>query len=286
MIIASLSAGKDSAVMLPLLVQDYGPENVIAHYQVLPEDWPETLDYNRELCARVGVQLVAQQIIYAPASVEPGSRDTQRLAIRDIRSNADIIPPGTPGAITGIVDLALRRGWPPGMSVRWCTSYFKIRLLDAWIAQQQRGALALGSEVIVALGERAGESPRRANKQASGPRFSRKAYRVQNWLPIQQWSRRQVFRGLRDFGLRPHPAYAHQGMSEREMYDVDEEGGPRISCRFCIYASFSELCHQAQMEANWGLLDQIRRFEEASGRTWWPDHSVTELTGISPEKES
>ena len=56
-IIVSLSGGKDSTAMLLYLVAHYGPERLIVHHQVLPEDWPETVPYVRELCARLGVPL-------------------------------------------------------------------------------------------------------------------------------------------------------------------------------------------------------------------------------------
>ena len=76
MIVVSFSGGKDSVAMLLYLVERYGAENLVAHYQVLPEDWPETLPYTREVCDRLGVRLVAQQVLYEP--VGDGTR-VQRL---------------------------------------------------------------------------------------------------------------------------------------------------------------------------------------------------------------
>ena len=111
--------------MLLHLVEQYGAENLVAHYQVLPEDWPETLPYVREVCDRLGVRLVAQQVLYEP--VGDGTR-VRRLAIRDIHTEADIVPWGT-SVIAGITDLALRRRWPPSPGCRFCTSYFKRDLL-------------------------------------------------------------------------------------------------------------------------------------------------------------
>ena len=67
-------------------------------------------------------------------------------------------PRHTPG-ITPVTDLALRRQWPPSPAIRWCTKYFKVALLDAWISQNRDW---LGDTIVVALGERAAESPRRA----------------------------------------------------------------------------------------------------------------------------
>ena len=266
-IIASLSGGKDSTAMLLHLVEHYGPETLIAHHQVLPEDWPETLPYVQELCRRLHVWLVVQQMIYEPVGDGTAVR---RLEVRNIYTPSDIVRWGNPGKITGITDLAMRRNWPPSPSRRFCTSYFKVRLLNWWIIRQQR-SMALGPEVIVALGERWAESPRRAKKVELWPRAKcqRKSYRVWNWEPVISWSRRQVFHKLRDWGIEPHPAYRAQGMADWQMYDQDAEGGPRTSCRLCIYCTHSDACHQALMEANRGLLEQVHLVEQVTGRTWW-----------------
>ena len=277
MIVVSLSGGKDSVGMLLYLVERYGAENLVAHYQVLPEDWPETLPYTREVCDHLGVHLLAQQVLYEP--VGDGTR-VRRLAIRDIHTEADIVPWGT-GVIAGITDLALRRGWPPSPGCRFCTSYFKRDLLNAWITQN-RSRLSADGEVVVALGERAAESPRRARKTEWAPRIQRKSWKAWNWLPVHPWSRREVFRKLRDWGIRPHPAYRAQGMSPHQMYDLDEEGGPRTSCRFCIYATSADICHQAQREANYALLHRLVEVEEQTGKTWWANRSASKLLEEDP----
>jgi 3'-phosphoadenosine 5'-phosphosulfate sulfotransferase (PAPS reductase)/FAD synthetase len=281
--IVSLSGGKDSVAMLLHLVQRYGTSQIVAHYQVLPEDWPGTLDYNQRLCARLGVPLVAQQMLYEPVGDGTAVR---RLAIRDIHQESDVVPCGTPGVIAGVTDLAFRRRWPPSAASRFCTRYFKSGLLDYWLRQQrdrlseQNHESALPGELAsVALGERAGESPRRARKEAITDRLAWATGEcITNWLPIHQWSRRQVFRCLRDHSVEPHPAYREQGLTDRQMYDVDTEGGPRTSCRFCIFATHSDVCHQAQLVANLTLLQRLRAFEQTTGRTWWPQRSATALS--------
>lgn len=268
-IIVSLSGGKDSTAMLLYLVEHYEPERLIAHYQVLPEDWPETLPYVQDVCARLSMPLVAQQMVYEPVGDGTGVR---RMDVVDVDTPGHIVPWGTPGAIAGITDLALRRQWPPTPGCRFGTAFFKVRLLDWWIIQQQR-TMALGGDVIVALGERWAESPHRARKVElwPRPRCQRKAYRVWNWLPVIAWSRRQTFRRIRDWSIDPHPAYRAQGMADWQMYDVDAEGGPRTGCRACLYASHADLCHQALVEANRGLFERVHFVEQITGRTWWID---------------
>lgn len=288
-IIVSLSGGKDSAALLLHLVQRYGAQRILAHYQVLPEDWPGTLGYNQHLCASLDVPLVAQQMLYEPVGDGTAVR---RLAIRDIHQESDIVPCGTPGVIAGVTDLAFRRSWPPSAASRFCTRYFKIGLLDHWLRQHRaelyqraRRAAWNGEDydpveelASVALGERAGESPRRARKADDTDRLAWASGEfIANWLPIHSWSRRQVFRCLREHGVEPHPAYREQGLTDRQMYDVDTEGGPRTSCRFCIFATQRDVCHQAQLAANLALLQRLRTFEQTTGRTWWPQRSATAL---------
>ena len=271
MYIVSLSGGKDSTAMLLSLIEQYGVSNLVAHHQVMPEDWPETLGYNQHLCARLGVPLVTQQIVYEP--VGDGTA-VKRLAIVDIHHENDVVPLGTPGVIAGLADLALRRRWPPSPATRYCTAYFKIELLDAWIRQHRA---EWGNDIRVFLGERAGESPRRAKKQEQALRLHWKDADAYNWLPIHAWSRRQTFRKMRDWGIAPHPAYQAQGMQNWQMYDEDTEGGPRTGCRFCIYATANDLCHQAQRAENLALLHRLADVEQVTGRTWWHQSSTHDL---------
>lgn len=269
--IVCISGGKDSVAMLLDLVKQHGPHKLIAHHQVLPEDWPETLDYVQRVCAALGVPLVAQQIVYAP--VGDGTA-VKRLAIVDIHRESDIVPLGT-GVIAGMTDLALRRHWPPSPATRYCTRYFKIELLDAWI-RQQRAAWDTDN-INVFLGERAGESPRRARKPVQASRLHWQDAEAYNCLPLHAWTRRDVFRCLRDADVEPHPAYKNQGMADWQMYDADVEGGPRTSCRFCIYATHHDVCHQAQRAENLALLHRLAQVEHDTGRTWWHQRSIHDL---------
>ena len=48
------------------------------------------------------------------------------------------------------------------------------------------------------------------------------------WRPILDWSEAEVFSSLDFWGIEPHPAYRRFGLS-------------RVSCRFCIMSSLSDL---------------------------------------------
>jgi 3'-phosphoadenosine 5'-phosphosulfate sulfotransferase (PAPS reductase)/FAD synthetase len=207
MIVASVSGGKDSVGMLIRLCQQYGAREIVAHHQVLWEDWSETVPYVHDVCARLGVALVCQQMLYTPDETGRATMDgrcvsIKRLAVVDVRSECDVVPAGTPGVLAGVTDLALRRRWPPSAVARFCTSWLKVDLLDYWIAQHRE---KLGTEILVALGERAAESPRRARKPEKEIRKQWKKrvpgtnrwepnITVWNWLPVHAQSRRDMFR--------------------------------------------------------------------------------------------
>ncbi|UCC62269.1 MAG: phosphoadenosine phosphosulfate reductase family protein, partial [Anaerolineae bacterium] len=214
------------------------------------------------------------QVLYEP--VGKGTK-VKRAAIKRILDPDDIVS-WDEGYIAGVTDLAMRRGWPPIPSVRYCTTYFKVQLVNTWIVCMQQEWQA--DTVIVALGERAAESPRRAKRSFCmlRPKSQRKTYRAINWMPIQHWSRRQVFRKMRDHGIEPHPCYKAQGMTDRDMYDRDMEGGPRTSCRFCIYATHADCCHQALVLANQGICQRIAQVEDATFKTWWMNRSIKEYS--------
>ncbi len=307
LIVACISGGKDCVAMTTELVEALGPERIVAHLEVLPLAWEEELPYTQEFCRQMGIPLVAQQMIYE-INLDT-LRGVRRHEIRDIRTPADIVPwdqgyladqtdfalrRGWPpsaqarraedqGLITDVSDLAVRRGWPPSSAHRFCTSYYKRELVNAWITAQRKP----GQTIVVALGERAAESPGRARK----PRFhfrgkEKKSYKLFNWYPVRNWSRRQVFRRLRECGIAPFPAYKYQGMTDWQMYEEDAEGGPRTSCRCCIYAGEPELCHQALMDSNRPVFERLAYVEAVTGRTWWPRdrRSATEWLAWAQEQ--
>lgn len=173
------------------------------------------------------------------------------------------------GGIGDPTALAMRQGYPPTMQQRACTAYYKEQTLDTWIVRQ-RAQAALGNLVIVALGLRARESARRAKLLPVAYRGDPKvSYQVLNWLPVHDWRRIATFRKLAEWGFAPHPAYERQGLARHAQLDVDEEGGPRTGCRFCIFATDADCQHQADDPANWEALAQVAKVEEATGMTWW-----------------
>src|SRR5438132_719062 len=63
-VIVSLSGGKDSVAALLLTLEIFDPERVVAHHQVVPEDFVGTIEYCRSVCQFLGVPLFFSQGVY------------------------------------------------------------------------------------------------------------------------------------------------------------------------------------------------------------------------------
>src|SRR5438067_4507830 len=63
-VIVSLSGGKDSVASLLLALEIFGPELVVAHHQVVLEDFVGTVEYCRSVCHFLGVPLSFSQGVY------------------------------------------------------------------------------------------------------------------------------------------------------------------------------------------------------------------------------
>ncbi len=178
------------------------------------------------------------------------------------------------GDVIGLLDFAAHRGAPPTARLRWCTGKLKAVPLDDGL---RRNRLLLGERPVVLLGMRRAESPGRSRLPAMRLRKSVSTKRQKVWelFPVLDWSRRDVFRCLRDHGVEPHPAYRLLGMSDHEMYDVDAEGGARVSCVTCIFARPEHLVAAARLPEHRHLFERVVEFETATGLTWQQSRSVT-----------
>ena len=56
-VIVSVSGGKDSIAMLLQVLETIPRELMIAHHQIVLEDWPGTVEYCETVCRRLGVPL-------------------------------------------------------------------------------------------------------------------------------------------------------------------------------------------------------------------------------------
>ena len=133
-----------------------------------------------------------------------------------------------------------RRMWPDSVT-RYCTSEFKrspcstvmTKLVKAW--REKTGETRV-CRVLNMYGFRAEESPRRKKlpKFQKNKRQSNKTMRrVFDFLPIQDWTTKQVWDSIKESGCPSHWAY--------------DRGMKRLSCRFCIFAPRSQLLLAATM---------------------------------------
>jgi 3'-phosphoadenosine 5'-phosphosulfate sulfotransferase (PAPS reductase)/FAD synthetase len=269
-IVVSHSGGKDSTLMLALMVEQFGGRvPITAHHQVLPEAWEGTTEYVQENCARYGVPLVVEQAHYlgyeCPVcknrwlSAAPKVKCTIRRSADGTRRGCGAELGIVVAHIRGLVDLMNWRKMWPSPTICWCTSYLKRDLFNKWI---RRNRELLGARPITCMGERWRESGGRAKL----PYFARRPKHewMTDYHPILHLKRIEVFRGLRERGIEPHWSYKAQGMTDHDMYEVDIEGGPRCSCVCCIYLTPENVAQNLSMDVNQELTNQLIDAEETN----------------------
>lgn len=157
------------------------------------------------------------------------------------------------------MEMVENRGMFPSTQFRQCTSDLKNGPIFVFINKimKERGA-KIG---VNCTGIRAQESDNRSkmnpfkiNTKLTG---KGKVKTVYNWMPIFDWSERDVFACIADAGQKPHWAYG-QGMS-------------RLSCCFCIMSSKSDL--RVSAKHNPEILDQISDLEKKIGHTMFMHQS-------------
>lgn len=207
-ILVNTSAGKDSQAMLDYVVEmatAAGAHSriVAVHADLGRVEWAGTADLAAEHAAHYGVRF-------------------QKVA----RPQGDLL--------THIE----QRGMFPSSTTRYCTSDHKRgqirKVMTALVAEL---VLDRPARILDCMGFRREESPARRKKvgfrydeSASGKGMVR---RVDEWLPILDWSLADVWARIFAAGTRHHPAY--------------DAGMPRLSCCFCVLASRSALVLAAQL---------------------------------------
>jgi DNA sulfur modification protein DndC len=138
-----------------------------------------------------------------------------------------------------LLEMIEERGMFPSPQQRQCTSDLKRGPIERTIRGITRERQAAGVEawglVVNCMGMRAQESSGRSKLQpfkfnAGNSKAGREWY---DWLPIHEWSERDVFEMISVCGQKPHPVYAL--------------GMRRFSCVFCIMASEEDLKTAARL---------------------------------------
>jgi 3'-phosphoadenosine 5'-phosphosulfate sulfotransferase (PAPS reductase)/FAD synthetase len=263
----AFSGGKDSiCCVLKLLKLGIKPTQIELHHHLVDGregstlfDWPVTEDYCREFAEAIGCSIYFSWL-------EGG---LEREMCRDNQPKAPThfeTPEGT-FAIGGQGQRGTRRKFPAktaDLSRRWCSAYAKIDVLAASIANQPRFN---HSRTLVLTGERAEESPARANYQQFEPhrtdrRTSPKLQRhIDHWRPVHQLTKAEVWEMIQRWGIVPHPAYYL--------------GWGRLSCQRCIFGSSD------QWATNWAIspiqTQQMHQYEQEFEHTIDNRFSIAEL---------
>lgn len=166
--------------------------------------------------------------------------------------------------VESVLDLVeWRQAWP-SLAVRFCTSYFKRDNFNAWA---RANAHLLGAAPVICLGERARESRGRAKLPVWRDRSGLKDGWMREWRPVLSWRRIEVFRKMRQHGIEPHYCYEAQGMTLHDMYEVDQEGGPRLSCVMCFLKSPEQLRASYYVAEGRAVIERGISVEQATGHT-------------------
>jgi len=164
--------------------------------------------------------------------------------------------------------IELRGRWPDAKN-RYCTSEFKRNQVYKLMTQLVRELdLDRPVKILNCMGLRAAESPARAKRPAFAfdERASNKTRRhVWEWLPIHAWSTAQVWQRIRASGVPYHPVY--------------DQGMPRLSCSFCVFASRSQLVLAAQLRPD--LATEYAAAEARMGHRFRMDLSMADVVAAA-----
>ncbi len=283
-LIVNVSGGKDGLATLLIARYEMGlsPQQLIVHHQLLPEAWPGTLEYIEAICRQLGVTFWFDQCDYG--GYECGNCGFHYTSSRVDQTICPECKSNTGVELTrlrGVLDLvAHRRKWPDS-KVRFCTDYTKIRVFNSRLKQE---LATIGPTPVTVLGERWRESAQRQQLPwlRERPKFNTQQVRLLEYRPILDYRRIEAFRKLRQYGITPHYAYFAQGMTEHQMFELDEESGPRCSCVMCIFAQPEHVRRAYELPLVKSLVERAVQIEAESGHRWKARQSLAEV--IQPRK--
>ena len=263
-IVVAFSGGKDSiACVLHLLELGVPPEKIeLRHHEIDGRegsalmDWPSSVAYCREVAKALGVRLLY--------SWKEGGMEREMT-----RNNTATAPTHWETREQGLLSgggksgkLGTRMKFPQvaaDLSVRWCSSYLKIDILDKVLTNTLEYQ---GKRTLVVTGERAEESSSRARYATQEPGRVHSAKRhVDHWRPVHKWSTAEVWAIIQRHGIVPHPSYYL--------------GWASLSCLSCIFASCSQWATVRQIAPE--KFARIADYERRFGRTVHRKKSVGQL---------
>lgn len=165
-----------------------------------------------------------------------------------------------------LIDQVISRGMWPSNVARYCTSDQKRgQVLVAMTKLTREMKLDRPARILNCMGIRAKESTPRAkknpfqvNKKATG---KGKVKIVEDFFPIFDWTKDQVWACIKASGVRHHWAY--------------DKGMPRLSCAFCFYAPKAALMIAGKHNPE--LLDLCCDVEEKIGHDFTQKLSLKQI---------
>lgn len=238
-VIVAFSGGKDSLACL-LWLLDAGVDRSkieLWHHDIDGRegsdlmDWTVTRDYCKKVAQAFGLPIYFSWL--QGGFEREMNRNQQRKAATSWENPDGTI--GTSGGTRG--KEATRMMFPQvsaDLSVRWCSAYLKIDVMDAAICGQERFN---GKRTLVVTGERAEESAGRAKYAEFEPhrrdnRSGRSQRHIDHLRPVHKMTVVQVWDLIAKYNVNPHPCY--------------RAGFGRCSCQFCIFASANQ-CASARL---------------------------------------
>jgi 3'-phosphoadenosine 5'-phosphosulfate sulfotransferase (PAPS reductase)/FAD synthetase len=279
LIIINSSAGKDSQAMLAFLVwladrQGFPRSRIlVVHADLGRVEWQGTRELAEEQAHAYGLAFAT--VSRAEDLLDQVETRRRTLDADAVALDADAEALRAAGWVR-FAELAAKlaqakRDTPawPSSSARYCTSDQKTAQVVKLMTEIVRSWYASGEtrpmRILNTLGIRGEESPARAKKDplTTDPASNTRRH-VTRWLPIFEWTAREVWAVIYASGLRWHSAY--------------DRGMPRLSCVFCVLAGRKELVIAAR--ENPGLAAEYIRVERAVGHTFQAGASIE---GIAAE---
>ena len=204
-IVVSVSGGKDSSVLLDYAVKTFPKEKLIAVHAAIDIDWKETLPIVKEQCEFFGVPLKIVQAVN-----KKGEENGFIKVLTGPRKNRE----------TGEIG---EYKFPFG-STRWCTSILKTGPINKFCN-------SLDGRILVLIGERREESPKRKKLEAWRPdantTCASKGRETVKFSPILDMKADEVWKIIKDNKIPTHPCYGW--------------GVSRASCAICVFSSNKEI---------------------------------------------
>jgi 3'-phosphoadenosine 5'-phosphosulfate sulfotransferase (PAPS reductase)/FAD synthetase len=246
-VISNSSAGKDSAAMLDVLVEQARSEGVldrlvVVHAELGRVEWPGTRELAERQARPYGVRF---EVVHRKQG--------------------------------NLLDHVEKRGRWPSPAQRYCISDSKrgpvATLFTRLTAETRRLAPGKVVKLLNCLGLRAAESPARAKQVPFqlDERASNTKRAIWRWLPIHDWTTAEVWDRIKASGVESHPAYSL--------------GMPRLSCCFCIFAPRAALLLAGKF--NRQLLNEYVELEARINHRFRVDLSLAEVqrdleAGVEP----